>query len=414
MVLPPASVQCIVKPVGGGGLGPGSEIGGGGQTVGSILQLPEDAVWVRFRFTCWSADALPIAAAAYSPTSRLGDGYNAYDAAGAVDTAGWRPITFGHPEGQSCMAQLAANGDDAVGAVVPGVGGGSARSFEPAIVHSDWMPFSPLGRGDGGQGCLINIRLYVAPGHPAYKLSHAAAPATELGYDLAGGYAFGHHAAWPFGGWGASLPVCAVYGLDLICARPTRTLIIAGDSIGSGDSTTGASTCYGLAAAQALAKRHIRVTAAVLANPAQTTRTFVRNCHRYIAADATALGGGFIVMQCWSGNDEPTLAAAEHGFAMALALAQFCQARGISPILATAAPVCAAAPEVEPARLHANALVRAAGLPCLDLDQILGSGASPNAYRPGFGAWDNVHVSDAGHWAAGEALVALLIGLGVD
>ena len=406
-----ASCQCIVKPFGGGASGPGSQIGGGNQTIGTICQLPVGALWVRLRFACWSAADVPVADAAYAPTSQKGDGYNAYDGAGQITTSAWRAVTFGSSTKQSCAQQLAAGAAPPRTATkLPGISGAGPASFAPQIVCSDWLPFDPLDRIDAGGAALLNVRLYVPKDQPAFRLGHAAAPATAVDVVVAGTYSFGNNAVPPFGGLGHDFPVSAVHGIDVICARPTRTLIVVGDSIGSGDYTTGSGTSYGLAAAQALTGQGVATTAAILANPLQTTGSFIANATRFIADELAALRGAIIVLQCWSGNDPPTTEAARDSFRTAMALAAFCDTHGMTPILATAAPVCAKAPEQDTARRYGNELVRRAGFACLDIDRIVGTGTTPNTYKPGFNAWDNIHLNDFGHLAVAEALVSIVSG----
>ncbi len=147
---------------------------------------------------------------------------------------------------------------------------------------------------------------------------------------------------------------------------------------------------------------------AILANPLQTTRCFIGNGYRGVAAEAARLAGSVMVIQCWSGNDAVDAATVREGFGAAIALAEFCRGHGIVPVLATAAPVAARQPAAEACRRQANALVREAGLACLDVDDILGTGARPNDYRPGLAAWDGVHPSDAGQLAVAEVLAALV------
>ncbi len=410
--LPAASRQCIVKPFGGGASGPGSYIGGGNQTIGTICQIPAGAVWLRLRFACWSAADVPIANAAYAPTSQLGDGYNAYDAAGQISATGWRAVTFGSQTKQSCVDQINAGAAEAVAAAcMPGIRGERPAWFEPRTVCSDWLPFDALSRVDGGAEALINLRLYVRQGEPPFRLGHAAAPAAAVDFTVAGTYASGNHAIPPFGGFGHEFAVSAVHCIDVIGTRPTRTLIVVGDSIGSGDYTTGSGTSYGLAAARMLTRRDLATSAAILANPLQTTLCFIANASRFIADELAALHGSIMVLQCWSSNDPPTLEAAQASFRAAVALAAFCLASGVTVILATAAPVFSGAPEREATRRHANELARRAGLPCLDIDQIVGNGATPNAYEPGLAAWDNVHLNDAGQLAVAEQLVSMILAL---
>ena len=407
-----ASWQCIVKPFGGGASGPGSRIGGGNQTIGTICQLPAGAMWVRFRFACWSAADVPVANAAYAPTSQKGDGYNAYDENGQISVAGWRAVTFDSLTKRSCIEQIAAGTVAARFATsLPGIRGAKPAQFEPQVVCSDWLPFDALDRTDGGAAPLLNLRLHVPPEQPAFRLGHAAAPDASLDFVVAGTYSFGNNAAPPYGGLGHDFPVSAMHGIDVICGQPTRTLIVVGDSIGSGDYTTGSGTSYGLAAAQLLTRQGAPTTAAILANPLQTTPCFIGNATRFITDELVALRGSMIVLQCWSGNDPPSIEAARNSFRTALALAAFCDSHGVTPILATAAPVSAKAPEQEAARRHGNELVRRAGFACLDIDRIVGAGTTPNTYKPGFSAWDNIHLNDFGHLAVAEALVSIVLEL---
>ncbi|MCL2385201.1 MAG: SGNH/GDSL hydrolase family protein, partial [Alphaproteobacteria bacterium] len=180
-----------------------------------------------------------------------------------------------------------------------------------------------------------------------------------------------------------------------------------GDSIIHSSCTRGELSGFGVRAAVMLSRPGIRVSYVNAGYPGRNSLGFLWNGDWMVRH----LRPQVVLIQTWSQNESWDELTAELAFARAVALADQTRRQGGEPILVTAAPVFADNPEADRHRMNNVNRVRTAGahgMRVLDLDQLWGTGTSPNAYRLDLSAGDGMHPNDTGCIVAAEALLPIL------
>ncbi len=370
--------------------------GGANQSYATLHQLEVPPFWARLIFFNDRAEPHRIGAAAVAATSQVGDEI------APVEGQPWRPVTFNaHGSDSEPLDPVAG---EATALDIPGNPFGPGR-LQRAL--SDWVALPGLARTDGGDGALLLVRSFT---HAHQRFSGCSGrPDPAIGRLHAAYWAPGDATqAGDSAIWHSFDGLFASYGLQYVTAQPGATVVGIGDSIMQGFASTGQLSTFGLRACAQVSRPDLPVSWFNESYPG-------RNSRHYAQAGLWAiqtLRPQVTLIQTWSENDPPTFLASETAFARAVALADATRRYGGVPILVSAAPVFAAAPnEEEAARQASLARLRAcarAGLLVLDLDALWGTGAVPNTYRPAFDSGDHRHQNDAGCAVAAEALAALL------
>jgi lysophospholipase L1-like esterase len=373
------------------------------QTVSVLHNLETVPTWVRLTFFNDQPQSWTINAAAVAMTSAVGDGYTPVNAAGAADAALWQVVRFN--SGGQDKPQQPQNLGEAFSLTLPPNPGSPGQ---PVLAFSDWMPLAPVPRTDGGFGALLLVRVHA---EQQIRTDTAGAPDPTLKRTFAAYLAPGNGAAAP---WALHDPkptnFNTPYGLQFTATPNGATVIGIGDSIMSSLHTTGGDSGFGVRACVAISTAARPVS---YFNEAYSGRLSTDFCPDGIR-DLQLLSPQVAIIQAWSENDQlrsQTQETADACFARAMTVTQAAASQGCVPILCTAAPVFAHDPTLEAFRRSNNAKVRDAakrGYAILDLDDIWGTGAKPNAYRPEYNSGDDTHPNDLACAAAAKVLAPML------
>jgi lysophospholipase L1-like esterase len=391
--------------------------GGTNETVSGLINLEAPASFVRLiHFNDQTGATGPIAGAYVSPTSGFGlhadDGYNPYNASGAQDNTMGVQVTYNNGGTGAGFNFFNQNSGSTTTATVPVA---SVDAGQPSVCYSDWIKVNGIPRIDGGPGALIQVRIASGVGG-TFRYQAAAGiykNNTIPGRAAAGYWQSGNTSNFASGAWstpgpfGAFASPCA---LEYIAQASGLKLMCVGDSITSGNKSTGGYTSFGPLAAFTLTSAKFPVSYWSEGFSGRTTADFLANGYNFI----TALKPHVVTIQMWSENDPPSLAQAQSAFQSAMHLAKIAVDNNCIPILCTAAPVYAGNSTNEVFRVANNTLVRSAaaqGMLVLDLDTILGTGQSPNQYQAQYNGGDNTHPSDAGNAAVAAVLVEMILNL---
>ena len=305
---------------------------------------------------------------------------------------------------------------------VPGAAPGGV-SWRPELAFSDWIAVRSLLRDDGGPGRLLHIRALVAqgaiwrgPGAGPYNQTQPN-PAPFTGRTYQTFFQAGDRAEN-----GRDLRILpeqqgagAIYTVQWRTRQPGATVQMVGDSIGQGVGSANGYAGFALLACAQVSGETRPVHFLQSAVSGETSPNYLRAARHDLRHGPIAIA----CIQTWSGNDvtasmSPALAraAADAAWHGALDYADSVRRAGGVPIFLSAVPQparCPTAP-LEAARLtsveRCHALA-ARGEFVLDLNGILGNGASPVDYRPEF-LTDHFHPSDAGQRAVASRLAPML------
>lgn len=397
-----------------------SQVGGPGatnKTYGCHWTVPLSTRALVFVHANYLTDETFRVEAAYAPSSALGNFVDPEDAEGA-------------PAAERLFRQVTWNGGQTVGEVPP-----AANPKVPSLVASDAMPFVPLPRRDGGDGALLLFRNF-APGHQnADFYDGALSRASAGGYGFGGGWynenehteMFPHVRAGRFGaatghGFGL-LEQVSPHALIAVTDRPVVSILHTGDSVNSGISADDGLLNPAMVAARALtARTGVLATSVNEAVSGDVSANYIARA----SAALRVMNFSVALVQCYSRNDQvvfgDTMDTAMAAYTRAILFAAECLDAGVIPILETATPF-AGAPmhggdfdSFEPVRVAMNAVIRQSGFAVLDYDRILGTGSSPNAYRPDLSE-DGIHPNTAAIERLGQqagAIMAALLQLSTD
>lgn len=360
-----------------------------GQTVATLWNLEAPPLWVRLLYFNHSFARHAADAAAIATSTTLHDGANPTGPDGAVDAGRWRPVSFASEGADSdpLLPPAPARRDLALPP------NRNRHPGRPLVLCSDWVRTDPVARSDGGAGALLLVRSYAAAPFPCSlwdPRSGLAAPVARtlrsFVYDSDLASAPGLAPPVPQG------PLIAPHAVEYVTAARGATVIGIGDSIQSSLSTSGRLSGAGPRACALVSTPARPVSWLNEAYAGRSSEHFHFNGVAAIRLHRPQIA----LIQCWSGNDQPTLDAAEAAFARGLLVAEEVQRHGGTPVLLTAAPSALGRPEIEPFRAASNEWVRAAGqrgFHVLDLDARWGTGGTPNTYRQGYNI-DGVHPND--------------------
>lgn len=377
--------------------------GGDGQTISFLCNLESVPQMIRLLHendqtgSTWALDG-----AAVAPTSQAGgyasaadDNYRAYNGAGSADDTLWQSVTYNNGGANTdWFSQAAGSTKTLTVPVAPAAAG------QPSISYSDWMPIVGLDRIDGGPGALVLVRIYSAT-----RVRYGAGTGTlALNGRRFGGY-------WKSGNYtstftGFTSPSAFSFGdcgLQYVARGSGLTVMGVGDSIAAGLGASDNSNSYCQIAAAQLSQSGFPVSCFNNGFSGRTSADFMADAYRKISA----LKPGVAVIEMFSGNDSVDTATANLAFERGMALADHVIAQGGWPILTTYVPRYVGSSANDAVRRASNDKVRLAGragYDVLDVDAILGTGATPNAYQSAYDSGDHIHPSDVGYAACAAAL----------
>jgi hypothetical protein len=310
-------------------------------------------------------------------------------------------------------------------AAATGESSGTGTSFSPALIATDPIDIMPVKRTDGGNGAPVLVAVQSTSGNTlrTQTLSnHNGAGSISVGSPSAANYTNGCWSQTSLTAPSLSTSagfgfLSAIYGIECWTDQPVRTVLFAGDSVGSGFGV--ADTRCWSAAAWGIQYMRFAGELVALYNVSIASTPEWDYMHNALAIGAIAPVHAFIY-QSWSRNawisgSAWTAAIAFLEYQKAQAIANYFEVQRIPTIPTTGAP-CAVGSGVSGAsdlssRVAVNNMVRASGHPVWDFDALWTNGASPSDYAPGMAFTDDVHPSQLAMQNAGAVLPGLLTGV---
>jgi len=375
-----------------------------GLTFSSLYNLEAPPDWIRLVYRNDIRDDETIDGAVIAPTAMMGDGFTPCNADGKPDPSLWKRVTFSggdagtppHEPGRRASETTEIRGDASWG-----------KDPGPST-FSDWIPFQPLSRNDGGKGALLLVRTFSQG-----LFRNQFARYQKIGGDGVGrlyaGFASsgdGTKAPWLFSAQPSEIP--AALAIQYRSAVPGASVVFAGDSILAPPYSFG----IGLRACALASTPQLPISFINQAKLGAKTVEYVLSASRELEWSRPQI----LVLQPWSTNDtdapDMTDAKLDAALDLSMKLVSLAIKNQCAPILVTQPPE-APYPAVEPFRQRSNAYVRgmaSKGLTVFDLDKLWSDGAVPPTFRKGY-SQDQVHGNDTACAAAAEALAPIIRGL---
>jgi hypothetical protein len=378
--------------------------GSNGVTVGSNFPCPVRPRWVRAVFfndqsTPWTVTGSSVAVSSRL-NSKNGTSDTAFNAAGNPDGTLWNPLTFNNG-GSFAYTPATQLSGSTTSIEVPAV----TNVAQPSMVASDWVAIS-VAPANSAAGPAYNIfhRAYAGASAPTYFCQAGTAPLASLNLNYGGFYASGDHASTSQNTTGAALALQSCYGLQVIGDRPCGTIMTVGDSVQSGQGTTGYDS--GMAPVTAITlQQQTGFPASFLAESVsgRMNVNFIpdgRNDMADLLPDIAFIQ--VISLNDLSRSSEQSTIDACTG--RALALADYVFSLGKVPVLLTAVPYYSGAAgrlkfPGEVLRQASNTYVRslgAKGMLIVDLDALVSTAPNSGVYADGLCHPDLLHPNDAG------------------
>jgi hypothetical protein len=372
-------------------------------TFSLAMRLEDEPVAIRVAFGNDIALDFNVEAVAACMSTSYGDGANPTgDAPWSLLTTNARGADTGDlPGPRGSLRSL----------VVKGNGGGPRV---PALSWTDWTPITYVPPSDGSGRPILFLRASLPPwsvprccepadefsGSPA-SLGRGMVARIHLGGDLAA--APGQNANG-FGAWGTSPFYCVQY----LSRRHGATVLWGGDSHYAGDTTTAGIDAFPLQTCLALSTPDLPVTAANYAWGGTSSLVFMPILDRMLEACRPQ----FLILQGWTANDGPSVAANEAYYAKVLTLADKARRLGTFPIVATrfSRETLTRNPQelAEADSLRQRELKLASTqMAVIDATTVLDDPGRPGGYRAGLST-DGIHPNTAGHAAVARLLTPAL------
>lgn len=373
------------------------------------LTIPGDADYVRFLFRNKNPGGAMVLKGFFAPTSQIGNGWSAYDGAGAAlatTPLPWTPLNFTNGGKDVTIAdQLAGNVPTAT---VPNDG---------SDYWSDWQAITTIPRIDGDAGRLVQLRsqatvnpwgLQTLGGTGITNDIDAIATSEALFASNSGVSTLG---ATDFTASG--LTHC--YQMQFLSRPPGITMIAVGTSIFSGTATTNLRTSWHRIAAKTVSDAMGIPVNSFLNNPfglIPTTANLIKDACRHIRLIKPSI----VAIQVSNRNDAPySVAQANTTWKSVMQIAEVAQENGAIVVLVTATPWSSGSAPTsveDDYRQINNNLARAFaaganGFALFDYDAALTNGASPARLQTAYGG-NTDHPNDAGHIAAAAAFAPIL------
>ena len=375
---------------------------GAPKTVSCLHQLPSTTIGAVFELINASVVSEVVYHAAFALSASANDWFTPAGPDGGPNNALWVPVTL---NGQTSITVPAA-----------------VSSVCPARIVSDVMmfPAPPPVRIDGGGGvCLFFRQCAIThtgtarvfdesiPRWHGYRNGQNPAQFSQTfggGWALPGDYATSGHYAAAADRKGLG-PYAVPNTIIPVMSGPALCVMSVGDSILSGAASQ-ENVDMGVAGAgfQLAGMLNRPGRPALHLNEAvvgMTSEASVQNA----ALTLAHVSPDVMLLQTWSANDDGQVPSREgvwQAFQRTMYLAAMAAGRGARVLLVTSPPFSGAdsprpAAEWEAVRCYANSLALNSGTPCVDADEVLGTGTGPVSYRPGLSP-DGVH---PGHAASG-------------
>jgi hypothetical protein len=345
-----------------------------------------------------------VTSAAVAPSAKPNNGIAPVDGANAA--VAWTPVTFNNL-GDGTFQPYNQNSGGATSLTVPA----AASAADPVWAWSDWVPVPSLPRSDAALQSLLMTRVYFAAGHRA---TGTASKDTQFAA-IANGHLQQNYFQGVDGvGTPANFTSTTTAGfisptaVQYYSSRSGLTVFGVGDSIMQAFNTPSSNNSFGFQACGLVSTDAKPVQWAGFGYQGRTSANFFANFDRLYPV----IRPNAALIPIWTRNDPLTQAAADACWQKAMARAQRCLSDGCVPILVGPNPNGSMNSSTEVFRLSARTrglAAAASGLLFLDLDPIVGTGASPNRVQAQFDSGDGVHWNDAGHAAvAAQGLAPLL------
>lgn len=294
---------------------------------------------------------------------------------------------------------------------------GAAEDRVISWIRSDWMPITMVDRTDGGNGFLLQVRIWSSGGLPRINSNSGFTTSYDTNWDAqSGGRTF---KTWHATGdlthtkaWGATT-LQAIHAGIAVQTRGTYPILDVGagfdsqpQGFASGPTAGTGSGANGYYSALLSAQKNRAsgplFSAANLGSAGMQGSSGHLNMRKWI--DALELKA--IFMQVWSGNSG--YAGIEADKALALETAAYAQARGCVPILVGCYPrsdSTTSGSNDEAQLIALNSWIAAQGLDYINVYDDLGNGATPQRLETDYSA-DGIHRSIAGQDVEGVAKLA--------
>jgi lysophospholipase L1-like esterase len=375
-------------------------------TKSALLNLPGDATLVRFLFRSNNVTGAMTLKGYASPTTQVGDGFTACDAAGAATTANWTAMNFINAGADILPEDQAAT--TAVTATIPNTN---------TWYWSDWQAVTTLPRIDGGFGRLLLVRTQASANPSGVQMLGTGGILTDtancggVSAQFASNTVITTLTATDFV---SGSPVSHIYGAQYYSAKPGYTMLNCGSSITQGTTTDNARSGWGRIAAKAITDATGVPVTSIYNNPLVTPTTaawvpVASNMIRLIKPQ-------IVTLQVANRNDPISAAQQDITWRQVLEVAQTATDNGAKVVLFTATPWNAsnAPTAVEDGYRQINnnrarAIAAANGFALIDGDALVTDGASPARILSAYNAsGDLTHPDDAGHARIGGNLVPTL------
>ena len=338
----------------------------------------------------------------------------------ADDRCSWLPLRFAQVAGRVEFPPLAETGD-------------GVNVWTPSLFASDLISVPSVPRGDGGPGCLLEVRTLLGreqslTGPYTTHRSGIDASDPEVLTGRSGQKLFGfadlvstkpriRAADLDLGTFGQG----AAYAIQFRTRRPGATVQAVGDSIVQGSGFEAAPyvsghfsfahlVCAGLSSPE----RPVALLQSGVGG--EPSLDFIRSARVDLDQSDVAIA----LIQTWSGNDinrassaHDSLVAADAAWGRAMHYGELVRSRGGVPIFLSAVPQAPkmASAGAEAARwssVERCAVLASKGERTLDLNSLLGDESAITNYKPALGCDDNIHPNAAGNRVISDALTPLL------
>lgn len=372
-----------------------------GLTFSSLYNLEAPPDWVRLVYRNDIRDDETIDGAVIAPTATMGDGFTPCNADGKPDQSLWKRVTFSGGDADTPPREAGRRASETT--EIPG-DASWGRNPGPST-FSDWIPFQPLSRNDGGKGALLLVRTFSRGLFRNQFVRYQKIGGDGVGR-LYAGFASpgdGTQAPWSFSAQPSEIP--AALALQYRSAVPGASVMFAGDSILAPPYSFG----IGLRACALASTPQLPVSFINQAKLGAKTVEYVVAASREMAWSRPQI----LVLQPWSTNDsDMTDAKLDAALEMSMKLVSLAARNQCATVLVTQPPQ-APFPALEPFRQRSNAYVRditSKGTTLFDLDRLWSSETTPATFRKGY-SQDQIHGNDTACAAAAQALAPIIRGL---
>jgi hypothetical protein len=369
-----------------------------GLTFSSLYNLESSPSWIRLVYRNDVRSDETIDGAVIAPTAMVGDGFTPVNADGNPDASLWKRVTFAS-DGNDSQPYVVKSGASEIISIA---GDASWGKNPPSSTFSDWIPFTPLARRDGGKGNLLLVRTFSRGLFRNQFVRYQKVGGEEIGRVYAGFAAPGDgtRAPWVFNGQPSEIP--AALAVQYQSQVSGASVLVTGDSILAPPYEFG-----------------IGIRACALASTPKFPVSFI-NCAKlgaasseYVPAARRALEWSrpqILVLQPWSSNESVINdATTDAQFALSMSLVSSALKNQCAPILVTEPPQ-PTFPQFELYRQLSNARTREAaskGLRLLDLDKLWANEAAPTKWRAGY-TRDQLHCTPVACNVAAVALARII------